>query len=286
MSDQEVDGVGVTASVAVSPQTPPGVLQALYHAVTGKTENYSKRLSGNVVIAHTDIVRLHDMILQRIQHYETVYPATVSVIIKDADEKKLTYSSWERFRFLEIGSMSVTSELILKFEFLIKLPSSNDPQRCIINIELDSDLPIVTAEDGISTNFISFFGSFSYKWRPVLISIEFVDFLVAKTFSSVVEEWFTQLDRVPESRAALFVAKHINTVQLFLLQSGRLGCATFLAGYLWFAGGLSKPTEFAYAVCVSLFLYATVQVGASIASRLIIKRVAMGILPAVIILTK
>lgn len=170
MSDQEVDGVGVTASVAVSPQTPPGVLQALYHAVTGKTENYSKRLSGNVVIAHTDIVRLHDMILQRIQHYETVYPATVSVIIKDADEKKLTYSSWERFRFLEIGSMSVTSELILKFEFLIKLPSSNDPQRCIINIELDSGLPIVTAEDGISTNFISFFGSFSYKWRPVLIS--------------------------------------------------------------------------------------------------------------------
>ena len=85
------------SSVAID-LLPKTALQALYHAVTGKTETYSKTLSKNVVITYHSFEQLYHRIKQQIAHYTLLADPTVTVIVKHADSKTVQYSSiWERF---------------------------------------------------------------------------------------------------------------------------------------------------------------------------------------------
>ena len=53
-------------------KVPHAALQALYHAVTGKTENLSKSLNKNVLVGFDDICQLHARIEQQLEHYVLV----------------------------------------------------------------------------------------------------------------------------------------------------------------------------------------------------------------------
>jgi hypothetical protein len=92
MSEAVPDFGGIPTPVELLPKT---ALQALYHAVTGKTETYSKTLSNNVIITYREVEQLYLRISQQIGHYELVADPTVTVVVKHSDSKKLQYSSWE-----------------------------------------------------------------------------------------------------------------------------------------------------------------------------------------------
>jgi hypothetical protein len=49
---------------------PKTALQAIYHAVTGKTENLARSLTGNVVISSADVDRLYEMLLDQLDIHE------------------------------------------------------------------------------------------------------------------------------------------------------------------------------------------------------------------------
>ena len=161
---------------------PRTALQALYHAVTGKTDNLSKILHGNVFICYQDFERLYERLQQQVEHYDLLSSPTVSVVLKQANSKSQTYSSWEKFREFQINAFEITSEVSIKLEFLAKLPSTVTPQRCVVNVSLDSGLPVIheNFKQNASSEFLSFFFPISQNFPTVEISIDFVDFLVAK----------------------------------------------------------------------------------------------------------
>lgn len=151
-------GFGETPTTMPIELLPKTALQALYHAVTGKTETYSKILSKNVIITYHNFEQLYYRIRQQIDHYQLLADPTVTVIVKNKDSKKLQYSSWERFQDFSVNSPDMTSELIIKLEFMIQLPNTVSPQRCIINVSLDSGLPVVTTrrEEGPNLYMLEF----------------------------------------------------------------------------------------------------------------------------------
>ena len=110
---------------------PKTALQAIYHAVTGKTENMTKELKGSVVINYSDIDILYGMVMDQLGHYDPICPPTVTLVVRHAEEKSVTYSSWERFKVLQTHHLDVTSEVIIKFEFVIRLPNTSTDQRCV-----------------------------------------------------------------------------------------------------------------------------------------------------------
>jgi hypothetical protein len=194
---------------------PKTALQALYHAVTGKTETYSKTLKKNVIITYHSFEQLYCRIRQQIDHYTLLADPTVTVIVKNADSKKLQYSSWDRFQDFSINSPDITSELIIKFEFIVQLANTPTPQRCIVNVSLDSELPVVEArgKDRHDLFMLEFMGFLATDYRTVEISIDFVDFLIAKIFCGVIEEWFLTLDIAPTSKLTTFLIKKADLVR-------------------------------------------------------------------------
>ncbi len=268
---------------------PKPVLQELYHAVTGKTENISAILKGNVIVTANDFERLHGMLLDLLSVYDVVVDPTVTVLIKHENGKTTTYSSWARFKTFDITNYEVTSELSIRFEILIKLPQTPRPQRCIVDVNLDSGLPLLSKKSNklLALNGLDFAFFITFEWNTVKISIDFVDFLVAKSLSGVVEEWFRTLVKAPSRKLDRLLLVNQSLIRRVLQQLGRLGTAVFLIAYVIFnSRNLTNLGQVVLAGAVSLIIWViAVILEAPVASK-IFRRVSVNLVPSVILLTE
>lgn len=265
---------------------PRTAVQALYHAVTGKTENLSKWLNGNVLISFSSIKSLYNMLCEQIQHYDLLAEQTVTIVTTDEEDRKVGYSSWARFEKLQAESQKITSDVSIKIEFVAKLPNTETPQRCIINVTLDSALPVIfnnRKEESFEPplGFLIFMSS---SWRSVNVSIDFVDYLLAKNFLSIVEEWFKSLPKIKSSKINIAILKNSRTITSISSQMGRTGAALFLIGYYSFSNGAFDPKTLIAVSSISLFIWSLVSVMINFVNRKIRKRAMQGVVPTAIIL--
>jgi hypothetical protein len=265
---------------------PKTALQAIYHAVTGKTENMSKELYGSVLINSSDIDNLYDMINDQLGHYEKVCDPTVTVVVKHADERTVTYSSWARFKALKVHHLDVTSEIVIKIETVIRLPETSSEQRFIINVDLDSALPIMH-DGGPDVLGYSWFMFMRREWRTVKVNVDFVDFLVAKVMTSVIEEWFKALKKMPCAKVSESSFNRFNTLRTVVGQSGRMGLAAFLATYAFLRGSTTiSVKECLFATAVGLCLWSVSTIGRTSVIRFVQNQMGKNFVPTVILMTE
>jgi hypothetical protein len=271
-------------------QIPKSALQAIYHAVTGKTENYSKTFRGNVLIRAVDIDRLYDTFCQQIEHYELLAKQTVTVVVKSSKNRTTTYSSWERFKALKVNVADVTSEVSIKLEFVAILPNTNVPQRCVINVSLDSALPVIESnneeesEESFSTS--DFFIYLSQRWPSVNISIDFVDFLIARSIISHTEEWFANLEKIHVSAINSFLLKNGMLINTIMRSGALIGFALFIGAYAKFASEVDLTiVALLKATSVVVSIFAMIEIIMQFSRRKIFKRISKNLSPTVILLT-
>lgn len=82
--------------------------------------------------------------------------------------------------------------------------------------------------DALPSNF---FLSLGRNWRTIEVSIDFVDYILAKNFLGVVEEWFKSLEKIPENRVANYISRNSHLMIVGTAQTGRVGAACFLITY-------------------------------------------------------
>ncbi|WP_156829170.1 hypothetical protein [Amorphus coralli] len=266
---------------------PRSALQAIYHAVTGKTESLSKILRGNVVISAQDFNNLYERICDQLELYNVEMGPTVSVVVKHASDKSVTYSSWERFQSLRVQNHEITSEIILRLEFVITLPQAPGPQRCIINVNLDSSLPVLIdrgAEEEGGIEEISFLFLVRRHWASVKISIDFVDFLVAKSFVSTIEEWFQTLKKTPRKPLNDFLYKKYTVIQAGVSQLSRIGMAAFLFGFYAFSPIPAGVSDLVVLAAVGLSIWSVIVMCQASIMRAVRRRISANVVPSVILL--
>ncbi|MEG3150473.1 hypothetical protein U1769_11325 [Sphingomonas sp. ZT3P38] len=226
--------------------------------------------------------------IDQIDLHQNEIDPVVTVVVKCANDKTITYSSWARFKALRVGNHDVTSEITLKFEFVILLPNTQSPQRCIVNINLDSSLPVIIdhRKDTSEAESFGLFFVMKREWRTVKVNIDFVDFLIAKSFTGLAEEWFNSLNRTPEKKFNAFLLRNMSTIRFILGQAGRLGMASFLASYTLFSDEYSFTLpNIVMAVSLGLVIWSLLVIVESSLSSRVMKRVAVNIIPTVILLT-
>lgn len=269
-------------------QLPKTALQAIYHAVTGKTETLTKSLNGNVIVRTADIDRLFGMIVEKSGHYDLKFQPTVTVVVKCGNGKSVTYSSWERYQALRVDNHDVTSDVNLKLEFVIKLPNTDQAQRFTINVAIDSSLPIISSES-FQKRLHRNFGAFvllTEPWNSVEISIDFVDFLVAKIFCGVVEDWFKTLSKSTQPRFNSMLLENFPTLSSIMGQFGRIGMATFLASYAFFnRNGEFRLGSAIEVVSIALVIWSILVVLDRAVTAFIFSRISRNIIPTVVLIT-
>ncbi len=213
---------------------------------------------------------------------------TVTVVVKESAGRTLQYSSWERYVKLEASTSELTSEVRIKVEFLISFPNTPAAQRCVINLSLDFGLPhhVNQGQADDDDGFLRFIMTLS-DYLTCQVSIEFVDFLLAKVFLGVVEEWFGALEPVPRSSLMTVTYRNRHLINSVAGSFARLGVAAFIAAYAWFGrADLGNFQKAAYAISIGFCTWAVVAVIVSEGQRSFRRYVGRCVLPSVILLSE
>ncbi|MBP2512786.1 MULTISPECIES: hypothetical protein [unclassified Sphingomonas] len=288
MADNDlVTGPNTNAAVSLD-DLPMTALQAIYHAVTGKTENLAKLLNGSVLIDQADIDRLYTMLMQQIDVIDTVTAPTVTIVIKTADARTMRHSSWAHFKRFQTNEFIITSEVVLRIEMLMKLPNLVAPQRMVINISLDSSLPVIAPDERMTpdTGLLDFLIAFGGNWRTCRVSVDFVDFITAQRFISSAEEWFNQLRKMPQTKINSWLVRNWRLLKDTIDNTPTIGLAAFVAFYGArhpdYPDTLSAPlSSAALAIAIMAILSSTKGQMAVFFMR----RLTHNILPTIILLT-
>lgn len=124
------------------------------------------------------------------------------------------------------------------------------------------------------------------NYRTVFVSIDFVDFLIAKIFMSTVEEWFKGLQHTPRSKIVGWMTRRSNLIGAALSQIRVFGSAIFLSSLAYFAPGLiSDLPHLAYALSVALVIWGVSAILTNSVVHSVTRRISKSTIPSVILLT-
>lgn len=236
MSQKNTDGAESDKSLPVS-ALPPKALQAIYHAATGKTETIRRKIRKNVLINKGDIEALYHRLSQEYDIHDRVCEPTVTINVHLDEDVNQQYSSWERFKNIQHLNQTVTSSFILKIESVIRLPNTEKDQRLVIEVCLDSSLPVLIADQKNAADRIDFGWMLIDRniWETVDVKIDFVDYVVAKNFLHIVESWIERLPPSDQGRSSNKIAALIPIIGKIGPQTGLIGAGAFLITYAYSA---------------------------------------------------
>jgi hypothetical protein len=282
---EPVDKPGAVAPLELD-KLPKAALQAIYHAVTGKTESLSRDLEGNVICTTVDIDRLYEMIADQLNMYPKEVTPTTTIVVKAANDQAITYSSWERYKALRVENHEITSDFTIKIEAIFRLPNTPAAQRCVINLVIDSSLPVIAKqrEDAQELDALGFFLMIRPEWKTLSVKIDFVDFLLAKAVIRTAEEWFGTLRKTPTKWLNTFIRDRISGVQRTVDQIPRIGFAAYLAS-IAFMANFRSINQILYAFALGLLLWSLLSVYSESLSKTVFRRTLNNVIPTVILLT-
>lgn len=179
VSDPHASPQNAQGDILVIERAPASAIQALYHAATGKTENLQKRFTKNFIVRKNDIEQLYFKILQQLDHFERVAGPTVTIKISFHNHESQQFSSWERFKLFDSGKAEIVSDVVFKIEFLLRFPELSNVQRYVLNIDIDSKLPMLSEDDKAKEPILRFFPRLDLI-PSLTVSIDFIDYLCAK----------------------------------------------------------------------------------------------------------
>ena len=166
----------------------PKVYQDIYHQITGKTEKISKSYKNNLLIDFEEIKQLNIKVLQLADIHHVIGKNESIVIYYDNDRKE-EFTSFERFEKYNSSKNKATLNLILKYNFLIQLPELPNPQAYVLTIKLNSRLAMIETLEREAPAFIPY-GIFAFMHRnSAEISIEYIDYVIARGFIETFDEW-------------------------------------------------------------------------------------------------
>jgi hypothetical protein len=208
--DQNNDETGIV-SVAGQPVSMK-VIQSIYNEITGKTEKIGKSLSDDHDIDLGALKQLNYKINQMLEQYNVV-SKNCSVTLYHVDDCKNQYSSFERFELYDSSSMSPCENVQLKYNFLIVLPETKQPQSYKITVSLNSRVALnkkAEFEHGISRRFLNMVSR-----RTGQYDIEYVDYTVARNFQTAIDQWYSSVVKGNENKIVQFLqdkSEHFNSI--------------------------------------------------------------------------
>lgn len=236
--------------------------QDIYHQITGKTEQINQKFSKNLLIEFSDIEQLHLKIMQ-VREVLTVLACNETITIFHDNERKESFTSFERFRKYNSSSTSPTTSIALQYNFSIMPGGLTQAREYTIAIRLVSRVALAAQMEKDVPAFMRGRLLNLVSDNTAEITIDYSDYVVARGFLEAFGEWVggcnhTQKPKfisVLQSRSHLF-HNTIPIVLMFLLSYFALGSIPD------FFGGGVEPVKYArYMVIYGSSAYFTIVLG-------------------------
>lgn len=190
------------------------VIQDIYNEFTGKSEEISKGYSKAIQVGLADIEQLNSKVGQLQEQYN-ICSKNSSVTIYYAVDTREVFSSFERFRMYDASRVSPVESILLKYDFLIKLPQTNRLQSYTLSIRLASRISIMKNmrdefPHDVPLPLLSLLGN-----RNAIVSINYIDYMVARNFQDGVKGWIDGLEEHSFHKAIKFLQRKSHYIPKF-----------------------------------------------------------------------
>lgn len=234
--------------------------QAIYNEITGKTEKLS--LSGNSEFILTDgeLEQLNKKMIQILEQFQVVaMNCNITVFHKDSNED--SFSSFERYQVYNRSNNDPITKIFIVYNFSILLPQLEKSQNYKISINLRSG--VLTKKDMAMKMPKGIFRMIAQE--SIRVDIEYIDYLIAKTFSTHIKDWMEGLEKVDtNSLGNFFRDKAEWSIPIFkYLFSSSIAYSTILFFYNYKENNNEINLEFVtlFIPCVISILYVSLRIG-------------------------
>lgn len=194
--ERSEEGKGQTLNIGDNRHISMKTFQYVYNQITDKTEKLVQILKNNHEIHFADINQLNTKIFQLYEQYHIVSDSC-AITIFHVDDCKEQFSSFERFEKYDSSNTSPIENIRLEYNFLIILPKTQKPQPYKITIDLASRMAFRKKAygGGAMHRFMIFMST-----RTGNVEIEFVDYTVARTFKTAIDQWYEAVKQEKNSK--------------------------------------------------------------------------------------
>lgn len=199
--NQDLAGPSGSGDVVVTPQQ----YQAIYHEITRKVEIVAKRNHDPLIIELEDLRDLYHRVDQTLRSYNVLSIST-NVTASYSNNIKDVFSDFERFVFQSNARTESTRQVSLEFNAAIRQPDDERPRPYKLTVNLNSNLGLNRRASrfpiGPSVIVEVFESIFDFSAE---ITIEYVDYSVAKNLMNTVDEWIAgrKCRRLPKFQSVL-----------------------------------------------------------------------------------
>lgn len=196
LNDGTSGDVAIIGKSSKSTQVSLQTLQGIYNELTGKSEEVGKSYSKPIRMKFSDIEQLNHKITQACEQYNVV-SGNCTATVYYVDDTRDQFSSFDRFRLHNTGTTSPVESVLLKYNFLVILPKTKKPQSYTVSIRLASRVAVAKRMEseffGAPPSIFRLMGN-----RTAIIEIQYVDYMVARNFLNLIDEWFKGIPTAPE----------------------------------------------------------------------------------------
>lgn len=177
---------------------PFKIAQALYHAVTGKTESISKQFSENYQITFDDLKQLHAKFEQMCSQWKMIGQSECITLFHINDNKEV-FTSIQRLEFYDFSKNNPIESITFEFNVLLNLPDIDKAQPYKITIRMVSRIAAMHRAEMGDLNKAIFWWM---RTGVIHVDIKYVDYVVARNIFSTIDSWINGI-AVAETRVWL-----------------------------------------------------------------------------------
>lgn len=229
------------------------VVQQVYRDVTGKSERLTRQFTHNHRTSFADLENLNARIEQLLEQYN-IRERVCTVTLFHSDDYSERFSSFDRARAYDSGSTSPVENVRIEYNFLIVLPVTNKPQSFKVTVDVHSVAALfekLREGSQIQRRLASAFTTSSGS-----LSIEYVDYAVARTILVAISQWFDGLDARPTPKFFKFAKRYNHHLDwIFKYSTAVVTALTFFLNAPEIAGAdWSSALRYGIAAFVAIFV--------------------------------
>jgi hypothetical protein len=171
--------------VAVIPRDD---IKSLFRFLVGTSDSEEIILSRLVIIKKDDVKRLYEKLLEKLENHN-VNSMVVTIDITFGNGKVKHFGTWIDYESYDWVISEETSELFLKFDFLVDLPNYEIPQRHTVTVRIVSQPDTVSILRTVFTKDPDEIDKSLRLGGPILCRVDFVNNVLGKELLDIVKDW-------------------------------------------------------------------------------------------------
>lgn len=199
--------------------------QAFYYMFNAKPDTATRVFPDRVRVTLDDIKGLNELITEKMGLHD-IDTSFCSVLISFENRKNVSFETWSTFQNYKWNESSCVKNIVLSWDFAVKLKQYENPHRHKLKVKLSAGLTPEEVLNLVLTGKIENMQELDMDEFPIIAQMDYIDNQLCNEFLNLVGEWVDNLSKATDKSSKLMlvfkkhralVAKYFNYVLSMIL---------------------------------------------------------------------